>query len=52
MDARVQKLHSQIVDFQTAGVGVANPKTVDGQVLSINGQAEANQLVLLASPRV
>jgi hypothetical protein len=47
VDARGQKLHSQIVDFQTAGVGVANPKTVYGQVLSINGQAKANQLVLL-----
>jgi hypothetical protein len=47
VDARGQKLHSQMVDFQTTGVGVANPKTVYGQVLSINGQAEGNQLVLL-----
>jgi hypothetical protein len=50
VDARGQKLHSRIVDFQTTGVGVANPKTVYGQVLSINGQAEANQLVLLQAP--
>ena len=42
IDARGQTLHSWMVDFQTAGVGAANPKTVYGQMLSINGQAEAN----------
>ena len=42
-----QKVHSPIVDFQTTVVGLANPKTVFGQVLSVKGQAQADQLVLL-----
>ena len=46
-DVRGQKVHSQIVDFQTTVVDMANPKTVFGQVLSVKGQAQADQLVLL-----
>ena len=48
VDAEGQKRQSRVVGIQTAAVGVANPKTVYGQVLSIDGEAKVQQLVIIS----
>jgi len=48
VDAEGQKRQSRVVGIQTAAVGVANPKTVYGQVLSVDGEAKVQQLVIIS----